>query len=82
MGILHGAFYASVTHIFIRHMFIRSYVNTFIRSYVNTFIRHTLICSYNSYTYMLTVTNTNRIDINLDVDINVFALTVDYLIYH
>ena len=31
---------------------------------------------------MLTVTNTSRIDINLDVDINVFALTVDYLIDH
>ena len=29
---------------------------------------------------MLTVTNTNRSDINLNVDINVFALTVDYLI--
>ena len=43
-------------------------------SYVNMFIR--------SYTYMLTVVNTNRTDINLDVDINVFALTVDYLIDH
>ena len=31
---------------------------------------------------MLTVTNTNRSDINLDVDINIFALTVDYLIDH
>ena len=35
-----------------------------------------------SYTYMLTVTNTNRTDINLDVDINVFALTADYHIDH
>ena len=31
---------------------------------------------------MLTVTNTNHSDINLDVDINVFILTVDYLIDH
>ena len=31
---------------------------------------------------MLTVTNTNGTDINLDVDINVFALTMDYLIDH
>ena len=61
MGILHGAFYASVTH-------------TLIRSYVNIFIR--------SYAYILMVTNANRTDINLDVDINVFALTVDYLIDH
>ena len=29
---------------------------------------------------MLMVTNTNHTDINLDIDINVFALTVDYLI--
>ena len=35
-----------------------------------------------SYTYMLMVTNTNYTDINLDVAINVFALTVDYLIDH
>ena len=51
---------------FIRHMLIRSYVNMFIPS----------------YTYMLMVANTNHIDINLDVDINIFALTVDYLIDH
>ena len=31
---------------------------------------------------MLTVVNTNRTDIDLDVDINVFALTVDYVIDH
>ena len=31
---------------------------------------------------MLMVVNTNRTDINLDIDINVFALTVDYLIDH
>ena len=35
-----------------------------------------------SYTYILTVANTNYTDINLDVDINIFALTVDYLIDH
>ena len=35
-----------------------------------------------SYTYILTVTNTKRTDINLDVAINVFVLTVDYLIDH
>ena len=31
---------------------------------------------------MLTVTNTNHTNINLDIAINVFALTVDYLIDH
>ena len=46
----------------------------FMRSYVNMFLH--------SYTYISTVTNTNHIDINLDVDINIFALTVDYLIDH
>ena len=29
---------------------------------------------------MLTVVNTNHTDINLDIDINIFVLTVDYLI--
>ena len=31
---------------------------------------------------MLMVVNTNHTDINLDININVFALTVDYLIDH
>ena len=66
MGILHGAFYASVTHTLIRLYVIRSYINMFLRS----------------YTYMLMVTNTNHTDINLDVDINVFTLTMHYLIDH
>ena len=66
MGILHGAFYASVTHTLICLYVICSYINMFLHS----------------YTYMLTVTNTNHTDINLDVDINVCALTVDYLIDH
>ena len=66
MGILHGVFYASITHTLICLYVIHSYVNMFLRS----------------YTYMLMVTNTNHTDINLDVDFNVFALTVDYLINH
>ena len=76
MGILHSAFYASITHTFIYHMSIRLYVicQYVYTSYVNMFIR--------SYTYMLMVTNTNRTDINLDVNINIFALTVDYFIDH
>ena len=66
MGILHGAFYASLTHTLIHLYIIRSYVNMFLHS----------------YTYMLTVTNTNHSDINLDIEINIFALTVNYLIDH
>ena len=79
MGILHGAFYAFITytsiHLYIIYLYVHTLIHLYvIRSYINIFLY--------PYTYILTVTNTNYTDINLHIDINLFALTIDYLIDH